>query len=217
MVNIDQVRLLETRVTKAIDYVNRITDENTLLKSKLNSYQKRIEELEVLIQRFKDDQTRIEEGIISALNHLNRFEDDVEKTLTRGVVTGDGSAARPEEKQADGLSSASEENNGEPSAASENEPDNSGGGFAFAAAPASGLPAEKAALADDGIAPPVERNKAAVGGESYEDLSAAYITIDDEAGMDETALFEDVGEAVVSAAVPCGANGESHNNEIDIF
>jgi hypothetical protein len=76
MVNIEQVRLLESRVGKAIDYVNKVTDENTLLKNKLDGCQKRIEELEVLIQRFKEDQGRIEEGIISALNHLNRFEGD---------------------------------------------------------------------------------------------------------------------------------------------
>ncbi|MDR0552000.1 MAG: cell division protein ZapB [Spirochaetaceae bacterium] len=110
MVNIEQVRLLEKRVNKAIDYVNRVTnenavlkselaqfreenaqikaecaalrDENTLMSGKLDSCQKRIDELEVLIQRFKEDQARIEEGIVSALNNLNRFEDEVEKTIT---------------------------------------------------------------------------------------------------------------------------------------
>jgi chromosome segregation ATPase len=82
MVTIEQVRQLESRVSKAIDYVNKVTDENTLLKSKLDNYQKRIDELEVLIQRFKEDQSRIEEGIVSALERLNQFEDDVQKTLT---------------------------------------------------------------------------------------------------------------------------------------
>jgi chromosome segregation ATPase len=113
MVNIEQVRLLEKRVTKAIDYVNKVTNENTLLKeeinqlragyeqtkaectrlkeenvllnNKLETCQKRIDELEVLIQRFKEDQVRIEEGIVSALNNLNRFEDDVEKNLTNSA------------------------------------------------------------------------------------------------------------------------------------
>jgi chromosome segregation ATPase len=82
MVTIEQVRQLESRVAKAIDYVNGVTGENTLLKAKLDSYQRRIEELEVLIQRFKEDQGRIEECIVAALERLNRFEDDVQKTMS---------------------------------------------------------------------------------------------------------------------------------------
>lgn len=87
MVTIEQVRQLESRVAKAIDYLNKVTNENTLLKTKLDSYQKRIDELEVLIQRFREDQGRIEEGIISALERLNQFEDDVQKTITHVDVT----------------------------------------------------------------------------------------------------------------------------------
>ncbi|MDR0409252.1 MAG: cell division protein ZapB [Spirochaetaceae bacterium] len=85
MVTIEQVRQLESRVAKAIDYLNKVTDENTLLKNKLDSYQKRIDELEVLIQRFREDQGRIEEGILSALERLNQFEDDVQKTITAPI------------------------------------------------------------------------------------------------------------------------------------
>ncbi|MDR1108325.1 MAG: cell division protein ZapB [Spirochaetaceae bacterium] len=82
MVTLEQIKLLETKVVKALDFVNQVTGENTLLKEKLDTYQKRIDELEVLIQRFKEDQGRIEEGIISALNRLNQFEDAVEKSLS---------------------------------------------------------------------------------------------------------------------------------------
>jgi chromosome segregation ATPase len=81
MVTLEQVKLLETKVAKALDFVSQVTGENTLLKEKLDAYQRRIDELEVLIQRFKEDQGRIEEGIISALNRLNQFEDAVEKSL----------------------------------------------------------------------------------------------------------------------------------------
>jgi hypothetical protein len=77
MVSIEQVRLLESRVIKAISYVDQVNEENALLKSKLGDCQKRVEELEVLIQRFREDQGKIEEGIISALNRLNKFEDDM--------------------------------------------------------------------------------------------------------------------------------------------
>ncbi|MDR3356824.1 MAG: cell division protein ZapB [Spirochaetaceae bacterium] len=93
MVTVEQVRQLETKVAKAIEYINKLTDENTLLKNKLDSYQTRIDELEVLIQRFKEDQGRIEEGILSALDRLNRFEDDVHRTIT--PVSAGGALPHP--------------------------------------------------------------------------------------------------------------------------
>ncbi|MDR2468168.1 MAG: cell division protein ZapB [Spirochaetaceae bacterium] len=79
MVSIDQVKLLESRVIKTIDFVDQVTEENALLKNKLESCQKRIDELEILIQRFKEDQAKIEDGIVSALDRLNKFEDDMDK------------------------------------------------------------------------------------------------------------------------------------------
>ena len=82
MISLEQVKLLETKVTRTIEYVKKVTDENSKLKEKLNSYQKRIDDLEVLIQRFKEDQSRIEDGILSALDRLNQFEDALESTLS---------------------------------------------------------------------------------------------------------------------------------------
>jgi chromosome segregation ATPase len=81
MVSLEQVKLLESKVARAIDYVERVTGENAVLQGKLDSYQKRIDELEVLVQRFKEDQGRIEDGILSALDRLNQFEDAIEKSL----------------------------------------------------------------------------------------------------------------------------------------
>jgi chromosome segregation ATPase len=81
MITLEQVKLLETKVVRAIEYVDRISRENSQLQGKLDSYQKRIDELEVLIQKFRDDQGRIEEGILSALERLNRFEDAIEKSF----------------------------------------------------------------------------------------------------------------------------------------
>ena len=83
MVSLEQVKLLESKVTRTIDYVKKVTDENTRLKGKLDSYQKRIDELEVLIQQFKEDQSRIEDGILSALDRLNQFEGALETTLSK--------------------------------------------------------------------------------------------------------------------------------------
>ena len=82
VISLEQVRLLESKVTKTIDYVKKVTEENTLLKGKLDTYQTKIAELEVLIQRFREDQSRIEDGILSALDRLNQFEDAVENKLS---------------------------------------------------------------------------------------------------------------------------------------
>ncbi|MDR1900449.1 MAG: cell division protein ZapB [Treponema sp.] len=75
MVSLEQVKLLETRVGRVIDHIEKVTADNTALREKLDSCQKRIDELEVLIRRFKDDQGSIEDGILAVLDKLNIYED----------------------------------------------------------------------------------------------------------------------------------------------
>ncbi|MDR0689134.1 MAG: cell division protein ZapB [Spirochaetaceae bacterium] len=120
MVTLEQVKLLETKVVKALDFVNQVTGENTLLKKKLDTYQKRIDELEVLIQRFKEDQGRIEEGIISALSRLNQFEDAVEKSLS---TVKSGIINQPEEEKSPGSTGDVLNTPGEPSSGIEKKPE----------------------------------------------------------------------------------------------
>ena len=78
MLSLEQVKLLESKVSRAIDYTKKLSEENAVLKDKLDSYQKRIDELDALVLKFKDEQGRIEEGILSALDRLNKFEDALE-------------------------------------------------------------------------------------------------------------------------------------------
>lgn len=96
MVSIEQVKLLESRVIKTIDFVDQVTQENVLLKNKLESCQKRVDELEVLIQRFKEDQAKIEDSIVSALDRLNKFEDDIG---TGGVARSKPEPAMPKKTE----------------------------------------------------------------------------------------------------------------------
>jgi chromosome segregation ATPase len=77
MLSLDQVRLLENRVVKAVGKIESLTDENTRLKTQLSGLQARVSELEGLVRSFKDDQGRIEEGILNALDRLSAFEDSV--------------------------------------------------------------------------------------------------------------------------------------------
>jgi chromosome segregation ATPase len=84
MVSLEQVKLLETKVAKAIDFVKSLSEENAGLRGKLDGYRRRIDELEVLVKAFKEDQSRIEAGIMSALDRLNQFEDAVERGFSEG-------------------------------------------------------------------------------------------------------------------------------------
>jgi chromosome segregation ATPase len=88
MINLDQVKLLEAKVAKTIDFVDKISKENAALlrreselHEKLETYQRRINELEVLLKGFKDEQGRIEDGILSALDRLSQFEEAIEKSM----------------------------------------------------------------------------------------------------------------------------------------
>jgi TolA-binding protein len=88
MINLEQVKLLETKVAKAAGYVERLVRENAALlqkevelQARLDSNQMRIDELEVLLTRFKEEQSQIEEGILSALEKISQFEKQMEKSL----------------------------------------------------------------------------------------------------------------------------------------
>jgi predicted nuclease with TOPRIM domain len=88
MINLEQVKLLETKVAKTIDFVEKVSKENAALirreaelQEKLESNQKRIDELEVLIRGFKEEQSHIEDGILAALDRLNQFEEAIDKSL----------------------------------------------------------------------------------------------------------------------------------------
>jgi len=92
MISLEQVQLLEARVSKAIEFVQQKTAENAALISekenlqkKLEANQKRIDELEVHVMRFKEEQGRIEDGIIAALDRLSQFEEAFENSLKEKV------------------------------------------------------------------------------------------------------------------------------------
>jgi chromosome segregation ATPase len=77
MITLDQIRQLDQKVRKAIDNINSLKNENKMLQEKLANYQLRIEELEILIDTFKEDQGEIENGIIEALIQLDVLEDNI--------------------------------------------------------------------------------------------------------------------------------------------
>jgi len=91
MINLEQVKLLESKVAKAIDYIERLTVENASLQqreketqTKLESCQKRIDELDKIVMQFREDHGQIETGILAALDRLSQFEKAMEKSLNEG-------------------------------------------------------------------------------------------------------------------------------------
>jgi hypothetical protein len=186
MVTLEQIKLLETKVAKAIDIVTRITGENTYLKGKLETYQKRIDELEVLIRRFKEEQSRIEDGILAALDRLNQFEADMENSIapiTQEAAPHDEpvppSASKPVEKPLpkSGKSKAAE------SKVTESVPETSGP-LMF------NVPEENNASEEDND--PVEDNDSAGDDDSVGDADSAEGEVSDDAPE------SDAGEVGVS-------------------
>jgi len=105
MISLEQVQLLETRVARAIEYVQRVSEENAALisekaglLSKLEANQKRLDELELLVMRFKKEQGQIEDGIVAALDRLNQFEEDFEESLKEKAIPKKSAPEKKEEK-----------------------------------------------------------------------------------------------------------------------
>jgi TolA-binding protein len=87
MATLENVKLLEAKVAKALEFVkqlteanNQLAEENKQLKEKLAANQNQINELEFLILGFKEDQQNIETSILSAIDRLNQFEDTIGKS-----------------------------------------------------------------------------------------------------------------------------------------
>ena len=75
MISLDQIQKLESRVARAVELIKVLRKENASLTTGLEEYRKRIDEMEILIGKFKEDQGAIEKGVMSALEQLDRLED----------------------------------------------------------------------------------------------------------------------------------------------
>jgi TolA-binding protein len=93
MISLEHIRTLDEKVKKAVKALGDLRSENQTLKQKLADYQKRIEELEKLIDDFKKDQGEIEQGIMNAITQLETLETgsgEGEGKDTAGIEAGSG-------------------------------------------------------------------------------------------------------------------------------
>lgn len=89
MIGVEQIRALEDRIEKALAFIANLRSENASLLAKAEASEEargraddraaaaesRVRELEEAIASFRRDQSRIEEGILHALEKLDAFED----------------------------------------------------------------------------------------------------------------------------------------------
>ncbi|MBI9103407.1 MAG: hypothetical protein JEY99_13400 [Spirochaetales bacterium] len=76
MISLEQIQKLNIKVQNALDVIVSLREENVTLREKLSGYEKRMEELEVLVNSFSRDQDDIETGILNILQQLDKLEDD---------------------------------------------------------------------------------------------------------------------------------------------
>ena len=91
MIRLDQIKLLEGKVNRAVEQIRLLREENKALKRTVEKSQARMGELEGLVSRFKSDQDEIEQGILRALKNLDKLEDEV---AARASDAKDGGAAQ---------------------------------------------------------------------------------------------------------------------------
>jgi FtsZ-binding cell division protein ZapB len=87
MVSLEQIRKLEARVSQAVSTILELREENSTLRQKLEKYQQKIDQLELLIAQYRDSQKEIEEGILNALRQLDHLEDDALKSSSSPSVS----------------------------------------------------------------------------------------------------------------------------------
>jgi chromosome segregation ATPase len=80
MITLEQIRLLEGKITRAIDLIRVLKEENGTLRKGLESAQKRMKELETLVDGFKTDQKEIESVIVRTLHNLDELEENAVAT-----------------------------------------------------------------------------------------------------------------------------------------
>jgi septal ring factor EnvC (AmiA/AmiB activator) len=95
MIRLDQIKLLEGKVNRAVEQIRLLRDENKALKRTVEKSQARMGELEGLVARFKSDQEEIEQGILRALKNLDKLEDEVGSRARKDSAAAQGPTPTP--------------------------------------------------------------------------------------------------------------------------
>ena len=93
MIQLKHIQQLDAKVRSALTLIDSLRVENTRLRGELDRYQSRIDEMESLIQDFRQEQGAIEEGILRALKQLDSLEDVITESGAEGKEVADAPPA----------------------------------------------------------------------------------------------------------------------------
>ena len=74
MISIKQIQKLEEKIFKTVELIKALKQENKILKTEVESANKKIEELEQIISDYRSTQVEIEEGIVNAIKQLDELD-----------------------------------------------------------------------------------------------------------------------------------------------
>jgi FtsZ-binding cell division protein ZapB len=114
MITLEQTRLLEGKIERAIELIRILKEENATLRKGLDSAQKRMKELETMVDGFKSDQKEIESVILRTIKNLDELEESTQAAAPGGTApagfspTGRKAENRPANGRATGLRQAAD-------------------------------------------------------------------------------------------------------------
>lgn len=102
MISLDQVQLLEQKVESAVAKIAQLNAENAALRSKCAELTNALSAKSEQFSSFQQDQNKIEEGILKALDRLNNVESSVleSEKSTHTAPTQPAKAPAQEQNQA---------------------------------------------------------------------------------------------------------------------
>jgi peptidoglycan hydrolase CwlO-like protein len=112
VITLEQIRLLEGKITRALELIRVLKEENATLRKGLESAQKRMKELEALVDGFKADQREIESVIVRTMHHLDELEEGGGGAGKKGEHGGASQGAAPASTPS--VSAAKQQSNAQP-------------------------------------------------------------------------------------------------------
>lgn len=107
MISLEQVLLLEQKVESAVERISQLQTENDALRTKCAELTNSLSSKTELLSSLEQDQSKIEDGILKALDRLNAIENSVLKAAsatpaTKQMPAEKKQAPSAEPKKADG-------------------------------------------------------------------------------------------------------------------
>jgi FtsZ-binding cell division protein ZapB len=99
MISLDQILLLEQKVEKAVEKITQLQTENDALRSKCSELTNALSSKTEQISSFEQDQSKIENGILKALERLNSIENSVLKAASEPAPAVKAEAEKEPQEQ----------------------------------------------------------------------------------------------------------------------